>query len=76
MSDRSDAIAITFFEQSGDHNVMRTVVAARRWMAMPRGPIYQGWPGAVLNQIAFGAFERAATMSGQPSPLTSLNASP
>ena len=35
-------------------------------------------PGAspALNQIAFGASERAATMSGQPSPLKSAKANP
>ena len=47
---------------------------------MPGGPIlsskrragesrrYRPGIGSVLNQIAFGAPERAATMSGQPSP--------
>jgi hypothetical protein len=55
---------------------------------MPRGSIlsskrracksrrYRPGIAAVLNQIAFGAAERAATMSGQPSPLKSANANP
>jgi hypothetical protein len=55
---------------------------------MPGGPIlssqrqagesrrYRPGIGSVLNQIAFGASERAATMSGQPSPSKSANAKP
>jgi len=55
---------------------------------MPGGPIlsskrrvgesrrYRPDIGSVLNQIAFGASERAATMSGQPSSLKSANANP
>jgi len=40
------------------------------------GRRYRPGIGSVLNQIAFGASERAATMSGQPSPLKSANAKP
>ena len=55
---------------------------------MPGGPVlsskrragesrrYRPGIGSVLNQIAFGASERAATMSGQPSPLKSANPNP
>ena len=45
----------------------RTAARARR---------YRPGIGSVLSQIAFGASERAATMSGQPSPLKSANANP
>ena len=37
---------------------------------------YRPGMGSVLNQIAFSASERAATMSGQPSPSKSANAIP
>jgi hypothetical protein len=40
------------------------------------GSNYRPETGGVLNQIPFGASDRAATMSGQPSPLKSANAMP
>ncbi len=53
-----------------------SVSSTQRSLKVGQPPDYRPKPGGVLNQIPFGASDRAATMSGQPSPLKSANANP
>jgi hypothetical protein len=85
MSPRAVTVYSKFVDQhfSIDHpQEIRGMATMRRGVASASPPsnraesTYRPGFGLVLNQMALGASERAATMSGQPSPSKSANASP